>query len=99
VAEGLTKMRLAIRLQGVSADLAKRAEAGEFSDFENAEHATPKVYLVRLLRCIARESTNAKRIAEATAIAREVIDGQWDDTNEEAEAWFAREGKDLLKGE
>jgi hypothetical protein len=92
-----TKMRLAIRLQSVSPDLAKRAETGEFSDFENQEHATPKVKLVAELRGIARNSTNVKRIAEATAIAREVMDGQWDDTKEEAEAWFQREGKDLLK--
>jgi hypothetical protein len=91
-----TKMRLAIRLQSVSPDLAKRAESGEFSDFENQEHATPKVELVKLLRAIAKQSTNVKRIADATALAREIMDGQWDDTKEEAETWYQREGKDLL---
>lgn len=90
-----TKLKLAIRLQKISPDLAKRAEAGEFSDFES-EQAMPKVLLVQLLRGVASSSSNLKRISEATKLAREVMDGEWDDTKEEAEAWYQREGKDLL---
>ncbi len=91
-----TKLRLAIRLQEVSEELAKRAEAGEFSDYES-EHAMPKVTLVHELRAIAKLSTNLKRCQLAKDMIREVMEGDWDETKEEADAWFQREGKDLLR--
>ena len=83
-----TKERLAQRLRSLGLfDLEDRARKGEFSDFES-EHATPKVQLVFALR---------SRGDEAIKLAIEVQNGDWDDTDEEAEAWFNREGKDLLK--
>jgi predicted nucleic acid-binding protein len=90
-----TKLKLAIRLQEVSEELAKRCEKGEFSDYES-EHATPKVQLVHELNKIYKDSTNLKRSQLAYKIAGEVMDGKFDETREEAEAWFEREGKDLL---
>ena len=91
-----TKLRLAVRLQQIDHSLAERAEQGEFSDFES-EHVTPKVILVRCLDAICKTTTNLKRRQLAQEIKQEVIDGKWDETREEAEAWFEREGKDLLK--
>jgi hypothetical protein len=90
-----TKLRLAIRLQEVSSDLAKRAETGEFSDFES-NHAVPKIVLVGLLNDIYKSTANLKRGQMAYNLAREVMEGKWDDTKEEAEAWYQHEGKNLL---
>lgn len=92
----ITKLRLAIRLQEVSHELAERAEQGEFSDYES-QHATPKVILVQSLNAISKTTSNLKRRQLAREIMEEVKDGKWDETREEAEAWFQREGKDLLK--
>jgi hypothetical protein len=90
-----TKLRLALRLQAVSEDLAKRAENGEFSDFES-QYATPKINLYKELMRIKSTSGNLKRVHDAYVLAQEVKNGLWDETKEEAEAWFQREGKDLL---
>jgi hypothetical protein len=90
-----TKLRLAIRLQEISEDLAKRAEAGEFSDFES-DHAAPKIELVHRLNAIYKDTTNLKRRQLAYNIAGEVMDGAWDETKEEGEDWWQREGKDLI---
>ena len=90
-----TKLRLAIRLQELSHELSERAETGEFSDYES-EHATPKIVLVGCLRAIAKSTTNLKRRSLANEIENEVIEGKWDETKDEAEAWFEREGKHLL---
>jgi hypothetical protein len=90
-----TKLRLAIRLQEISHELAERAEAGEFSDYES-EHATPKIVLVGCLNAIYKTATNLKRGKMAYDLAREVMEGKWDETKEESEEWFQREGKNLL---
>lgn len=83
-----TKERLAQALHAAGLfDLEKRARAGEFSDFES-EHATPQMELVHALQT---------RGQAAHAFAARVMDGEFDDTTEEAEAWYQREGKDLLK--
>jgi hypothetical protein len=34
---------------------------------------------------------------ELVQLTNEVKNGDWDDTTEEGNEWFAREGKDLLK--
>jgi hypothetical protein len=91
-----TKLRLAIRLQEISHELAERAEAGEFSDYES-QHATPKMVLVNCLRAISKTTTNLTRKLKADYLTQEVISGKFDETREEAEEWYQREGKDLLK--
>lgn len=90
-----TKLRLAVRLQEISSELAERAERGEFSDYES-EYATPKVNLVGCLRAISKNTSSLKRKRLADTLIHEVMDGLWDETKAEAEAWFQREGKDLL---
>jgi len=92
-----TKLRLAIRLQEISEELAKRAEAGEFSDFES-DHALPKIELVGCLNRIYKDSGNLKRAQLAHNLAREVMEGKWDETKEEAEEWFEREGRKEFPG-
>jgi len=94
--EQTTKLRLVIRLMEISEDLAKRCESGEFSDYES-NHACPKIELVGCLSKIYKNTTNLKRGQLAYNLAQEVMEGYWDETREEAEAWFDREGKDLLK--
>jgi len=81
-----TKDRLAKALRGAGApDLATRAEAGEFSDFQS-QHAMPKVRLVELL--VGRG---------LRSLAEKVTHGLFDDTKAEAEEWWQREGKYLAR--
>lgn len=87
-----TKLRLAIRLQELDTALAKRAESGEWSDYESP-HALPKIELYGVLSQIYKHSTNLKKGRLAWDIAQEVVNGKWDETKEEAEAWFQKEGK------
>jgi hypothetical protein len=89
-----TKERLAQRLHSLGLfDLEERARAGEWSDFES-EHACPKVNLVGQLKKIY--DSPSPSAAMAFQLAREVMEGKWDDTKEEADAWFEKEGKDLI---
>lgn len=93
-----TKERLAQRLHSFGLlELEAEARAGEFSDFENEKYAQPKATLVQLLSRAAVCDTDPYRRAAITVLIREVVNGQWDDTQEEFDAWWAREGKDLLK--
>lgn len=63
-------------------DLAKRAETGEFHDFESP-HAMPEMMLVGELAAIGTP--------EADALRRRVINGDFDANYEESEAWAASE--------
>jgi hypothetical protein len=91
-----TKLKLATALTPIAESLAKRAEAGEFSDFESP-HPTPKIVLVGELGKMFRNASNPKRAKLAHELALDIINGKYDETKEEAEAWFEREGKDLVK--
>ena len=92
-----TKERLAQRLHSLGLfDLEAEARNGEFSDFENQKYSTPKVALVHLLSNTLLTKDSGVQQAIYTLV-QEVMDGKWDDTTEEGNEWFAREGKDLLK--
>ena len=92
-----TKERLAERLHAIGLfELEKEARAGAFSDFES-ESATPKVDLVMRLNGWAQRAQYPAMAKVICDLATEVKDGKWDDTKEESDAWFKREGKDLLK--
>jgi hypothetical protein len=80
-----TKMRLArvLREYGLH-QLAEQAEFGRYDDFES-ESATPIFDLVRDLR--------ARGFAK---LAKRAMNGEWDATKEESDAWMEREGKRLL---
>lgn len=94
-----TKELLAQHLHAIGLfELEKAARAGEFSDYES-EHATPKVELVNRLNKIAKTTTNLTLAQNARSLAKAVMEGEYDDTREEADEWFKREGKDLLKGD
>ncbi len=85
-----TKERLARALETADCpDLADRARAGEYSDFDSP-HATPKVVLVNLLRGRG-EHHPARRI-----LAQRIVQGEFDDTREEADTWFTEERRHLL---
>ncbi len=81
-----TKERLArtLREAGLE-DLAQRAAAGEFDDYESP-HAMPQLELILEL---------GKR--DQTELIDRVSEGEFDGTLEESQAWFEREGKDLLR--
>ena len=91
-----TKERLAQKLHSLGLlDLEKRCRDGEFSDFES-KHACPKIELVGALKGHYGDPPYSE---PAFRLAQEVMEGKWDDTKEEADAWFEVEGKDLLRGD
>lgn len=83
-----TSERLAQELEryGCPPEMVKRAREGYYDDFESPL-ATPCVQLVMDLRAIHKH-----------ALAKRAIDGEFDASKEEAEAWMEREGKGLLVG-
>ena len=60
------------------------ARTGRYDDFDS-EFPTPIVDLVRDLREEGREE-----------LAQRAINGEWDSTKKESDAWWEREGKDLI---
>jgi hypothetical protein len=81
-----TKERLAKAMEEAEcpASLVARARAGEFDDFESPS-ATPIIHLVRILSECG-----------FSMLAKRAMNGEFDGTREEAEAWYAREGKHIL---
>lgn len=88
-----TKEKLAQQLHSLGLlELEKRCRAGEFSDFES-DYPLPKLHLVDQLKKIYDNPPYPEPVYR---LAQAVMAGEWDDTKEEAEAWFEKEGKDLL---
>jgi len=81
-----TKDRLAevLEKEGLK-DMADRARAGYYDDFES-ELAMPIGQLVSDLNGAGKYD-----------LAKRAINGEFDGTKEEGDAWFQKEGKDLLK--
>ena len=80
-----TKDRLASALRDIGlTDLAAEAARGQYDDYESPL-AFPLMTLVHNLIAIATP--------EARALADRIIDGDFDGTKEEADAWLAREGR------
>jgi phenylpyruvate tautomerase PptA (4-oxalocrotonate tautomerase family) len=93
-----TKERLAQRLHSLGlCDLEAEARNGEFSDFENKKYSTPKAALAHLLSNAISGTKDAAVQSAIYTLLQEVMNGKWDDTTEEGNEWFVREGKDLLK--
>jgi hypothetical protein len=91
-----TKERLAQRLHSIGLfALEERARNGEFSDFES-DIPVPKIQLVGLLGDFYKSTNDIPRGQAAMNLATEVMEGKWDDTKEEGEEWYQREGKDLV---
>ena len=68
-------------------DMERAARAGRFDDFES-ESATPIVDLVTALRATGHED-----------LANRAIEGEWDSTAVESEAWVASpEGRSIFAG-
>lgn len=82
-----TKERLAKELEANNAPdwMIKNAHNGMYDDFESAS-ATPIAQLV----------TDCRK-AGLEVLAQRAINGEFDSTAEEAEAWYQREGKDLIR--
>jgi len=81
-----TKERLTQALAESSAPewMIKNAINGQYDDFES-QHPTPISLLVADCRANGLD-----------AIAARAIDGDFDASKEESDAWFESEGKDLL---
>lgn len=81
-----TKERLAKELEANSAPdwMIKNARNGQYDDFESS-NATPIGQLV----------TDCRK-AGLGALAQRAIDGEFDSTKEEADAWYQREGKNII---
>jgi hypothetical protein len=82
-----TKERLASALDeaGAPIGMVKAANAGEYDDYES-ESATPISDLVR--DCLRHG---------LKGIANRAMDGEFDGTKEESQAWFESEGNGLLR--
>lgn len=94
-----TKERLAQKLHSLALlDLEREARAGEFDDYENTKYALPKAQLIiELTKRLADPHPPYDWLGpQILELIEEVKDGKWDSTREEGDAWFAREGKDLL---
>lgn len=75
-----TKERLALVLEGIGQPgMAAEARRGRYDDFES-DSATPIMDLVRDLHAVGHHD-----------IARRAIEGEWDATSEEADAWARSE--------
>lgn len=81
-----TKEKLAKAMEdaGCPESLIARARGGEFDDFESPS-ATPIIRLVRALSELGY-----------TPLATRAMNGEFDATREEAEAWYEREGKEIF---
>jgi hypothetical protein len=66
-------------------EMERKARAGYYDDY-HSELATPIIQLVMDLTAAGRND-----------LADRARNGEFDGTKEEAEAWFEREGKDLLR--
>ena len=80
------KLAQALEKAGAPAQMVARARRGNYDDFQS-DSATPIVNLVRDLNLIGLHD-----------LAKRAMNGEFDSTKEEAEEWFHREGKDLIKG-
>lgn len=78
------KLISALTNAGAPQSMVNKARAGYYDDFESPI-ATPITSLVLDLRA-----------AGLNDLAVRAMDGDFDATKEEAEAWYQREGKDLL---
>ncbi len=68
-------------------DLERRARAGEFDDFESPS-ATPINDLVAALRAVSDAKPDDNDLRDRTMkLALRAMEGEWDGSPEEAEAW------------
>lgn len=83
-----TKEKLASALTVANAPLAMIEDAlkGKYDDFES-DSPTPIVDLVKDCKMFGLED-----------MAKRAMNGEFDGTKEESQAWFEREGKDLIVG-
>ena len=82
--EAASILARAVGRPGVPAALIAKARAGGFDDYE-ADSPAPIIDLVNALRRVGFSD-----------LAQRAIDGEFDGTREEAEAWFEREGRGHL---
>lgn len=82
-----TKERLEKALMDIGAPLimVTKARAGAYDDYESAS-ATPQLDLIQ--DCTTFNLQNMKI---------RVMNGEFDGSREESEAWYEREGKDLFR--
>lgn len=92
-----TKERLARHLTWIGLpNLAARARAGEFSDFDDASpHALPKNVLVQELELVRARFGKRQQAELIRGMIKLVIAGEYDDTKAESDAWAARQGGEV----
>jgi hypothetical protein len=84
-----TKEKLAKALEAASApaEMIAKARAGYYDDWDSDLDAP--------IMTLVEDATKAG----LQDIAQRAMSGEFDGTEEEMNAWFEREGKDLLKGD
>jgi len=78
------KLARALEEAHAPAQMVERARAGQYDDFLS-DSATPIINLVRDLQLVGLHE-----------LANRAMNGEFDGTKEEADAWYQAEGKDLL---
>jgi|SRR5262245_54045446 len=81
------KLADALRSAGFE-DIAVRAEADEFHDYKSP-HALPNMTLESILRGIMHGAKDEKTQMAAHNLRLRLIDGEFDASKEEGEAWAA----------
>lgn len=82
-----TSQKLAAVLQEAGLpEMSKKAATGYYDDFLSPI-ATPKLTLIRELAAAGKQD-----------LVKRVMEGEWDSTREEADAWYEQEGHRLLHG-
>jgi len=79
------KLTKALTDAGAPQSMINKARAGYYDDFESTI-ATPIIALVKDCQS-----------AGLNDLAQRAMSGDFDATKEESEAWFQREGKDILR--
>ena len=92
-----TSERLAEALHDIGLlKLERRARDGEFSDF-GSPHSFPKLFLMtELADAKTANRDDELRVRQIDELRRAVKDGEYDDTREEALAWFQRASRGNL---
>lgn len=78
------------QIEGIN-QLIKNALNGDYSDYDSKKHALPQNEFVREWDALGLPSRSED------SIAYKMVQGEFDATKEESDAWYEREGKQMIE--